>query len=185
VFIRGESGSGKTALCETFARQLTEHKAAVVLRARCYERESVPFKALDPLIDALGRHLRRLPPHEAATILPREVFALAKLFPALERIAQVAELPSTSIPDPRELRSRAFAALGEWLSRIRLQQPVLVYIDDLQWACADSIAGLSLLLAAREIAPLLIVLTNRCDFQNLRQVASENPELSVHELRLG
>ena len=185
LFITGESGSGKTALCDTFARQLTERNAGVVLRARCYERESVPFKALDPLVDALGRHLRRLPQEEATAVLPREVFALAKLFPALERISLVAALPGTSIADPLELRSRAFAALGEWLARIRDLRPVLVYIDDLHWACAGSIAGLSQLLSDPQLAPLLLVLTSRSSFDELREAASRNPRLSLQELTLG
>jgi hypothetical protein len=61
---------------------------------------------------------------------------------------------------------------------------VLVCIDDLHFACADSLMGLSALLSDRQVAPLLILLTSRFGFDDLREVASNNPKLSVHELTL-
>ena len=43
-----QSGIGKTTLCEQFLRRVQNDKAALVLAGRCYERESLPFKAIDP-----------------------------------------------------------------------------------------------------------------------------------------
>jgi serine/threonine protein kinase len=59
VLISGPSGCGKTALCDRFLRRLRHDDRAVVLTGRCYERESVPYKAVDNLIDALYRAPRR------------------------------------------------------------------------------------------------------------------------------
>ncbi|MBV8554165.1 MAG: serine/threonine-protein kinase PknK, partial [Planctomycetaceae bacterium] len=61
VFVHGSSGVGKSALMRRFLEGLTEGDEAVVLAGRCYEQESVAYKALDTLIDALIRYLRRLP----------------------------------------------------------------------------------------------------------------------------
>lgn len=41
------------------------------LRLPSYERESVPYKAFDGVIDALSSALRRLPEVDAARVLPR------------------------------------------------------------------------------------------------------------------
>ena len=44
------SGLGKTALVEQFVNDVSE-RGAIVLRARCRERELTSYKAIDGLID--------------------------------------------------------------------------------------------------------------------------------------
>ncbi|WP_428264910.1 serine/threonine-protein kinase PknK [Haliangium sp.] len=60
VFVSGTSGMGKSSLVARFARQARDQSGALVLRGRCYEREVVPYKAFDGVIDELSRYLHRL-----------------------------------------------------------------------------------------------------------------------------
>jgi tetratricopeptide (TPR) repeat protein len=161
--IAGDSGIGKTALARSFLRELQHQGHAVLLTGRCYEHENVPYKAVDPVIDELSRYLRRLRPEHAAALLPRDAFALAKLFPVLTRVRAFADAPVRNVPDPRELQRMAFAALCELLSRIRDRSPVVVYIDDLQWTDADSAKLLRHCLVSREVVPLLFVFSYRSE----------------------
>jgi eukaryotic-like serine/threonine-protein kinase len=191
VTLHGESGIGKSSLCEAFLDTLRSDGAAVLLAGQCRERETVPFKALDTLIDELSRYLRRLPTDQGAALLPREVFALATLFPVLARVEAIAAMPGRAQCGAQELRRLAFTALGELFSRLRDQQPLVVCIDDLQWIDADSVALLRHWLVDRAPPSCLLVLIHREEgahnelLAEVLDAAASNPQLQRRELSLG
>jgi len=159
VLIEGPSGIGKTMLVDRYIERIRESRKAVILKGRCYERESVPFKAIDSLVDTLSRYLRRLPAVQSAELMPRDVMALAHLFPVLKRVPVVEHARRrTALPgDGKVLRQRAFAALKELLSRIADRNPMVVFVDDLQWGDVDSARLLSDLVTGSEAPALLLV----------------------------
>lgn len=156
ALVHGPSGIGKTALVSRFLR--TVRRDTVVLRGKCYESESVPFKALDSVVDALCRHLINLRQDAARELLPDDIGGLTRLFPVLRRIPALSSLEL--LPDdgePRAQRRRAVAALKELLGRIAAIAPLVMFVDDLQWGDEDSAHLLSeLLVPSGDIRWLLI-----------------------------
>ncbi len=161
IFLRGDSGVGKSELVRNFAEQMAEQ--ALVLSGRCYEQESVPYKAVDGVIDSLSDYLADLPTEQALSCAPEDAHLLLKAFPVLSRVEVLVQSPiaESDFVDVQEMRSRVFAALRELLKRVTISSPIVILIDDLQWADLDSIALLSSITRAPDAPNILLIATIR------------------------
>ncbi len=190
--VEGSSGLGKTALVERFVLDLPA-QGALVLRARCYPHELVPFEALDEVVDDLSRYLSSLSPERLDALLPRDTVALRRVFPVLGRV-RMPETPAStdaSGAEPHELRRRGFAALRELLGRLADRRPLVIWIDDLQWADADSAPLLRELLRPLDPPRVLWLLSFRADgrernpfLQALDRLLEAVPRERRHEIAL-
>ena len=167
VHVRGTSGGGKSTLVEHFlddavASDLT---LPVVLRSRCYEREAMPFKALDGVMDALVTHLARLDDVHCAHVLPVDVSFLCRLFPVLDRLSAVQQLRLRFRPsvEDTQTRARAEQALRTLVENVAREQRLILWIDDMQWGDLDSARVLSDWFDKPLNAPVLILLSYRSE----------------------
>jgi serine/threonine protein kinase/tetratricopeptide (TPR) repeat protein len=162
VVVQGESGVGKSRLVRRFLDGVRQDApGTLVLVGRCYERESVPYKAFDGVIDTLARELARRADDQVAALLPADLAAIVHVFPVLQGLPAAAPLSDRPAMDPIELRQRAFGALRELLARLTKQAPVIVTIDDVQWADDDSRALVADVLRPPDAPRLLLVVTLR------------------------
>ena len=180
MHVRGESGVGKSALVRHFVDKLRAPPSdVVVLQGRCYERESVPYKALDGVVDSLARWLAKLPKVDAAMMLPARAGLLAEVFPVLRRVEAVASAPRPPADgDPQQLRRQLFTALRELLARVASKRALVVVIDDLQWADLDSLALLEAITRPPEAPAMMLVATARA-----AEEAPARPTLLAAEAR--
>jgi serine/threonine protein kinase/tetratricopeptide (TPR) repeat protein len=204
VTVSGISGMGKSALMRRFLDEIRDGiavagpvresspRTVVTLKGRCYERESVPYKAVDALMDALSRLLLK-DASLAASAVPADAAALARLFPVFLDVPAFKSTDAREVADPKILRRRGFAALRELVKNLARKVALVLYIDDLQWGDADSAALLIDLLRPPEPPPVLLICAFRSDEASGSPFLDEllNPAgelragLTVHDIVLG
>jgi len=160
VVISGEAGIGKTRLAEEFAAWAAA-QGAEVLRGRAFEAGGrLPYQ---PLVDALRARVAAINAPE--DLLPDAWLAeLSRLLPELRE--RYPDLPAPGGDDDlaRTRLPEAVARLLRGLAQ-RAGGPVLILLDDLQWADAASLDMLAYLARrpAAEALPLLVLATARAE----------------------
>ena len=191
VFVSGRSGEGKTHLAEQFVDSIRD-ESITILSGRCYDRESVPFKAVDQLIESLTAYLAQRSGRELREILPKDTGLLAQVFPAFMRLREVEALTrNTTIPqDGREVRKRAFLALRELFQAISEEKPILLFLDDMQWGDAESAELIREIVRAPDPPRVMLLMTYRRDEAATSAFLkywknSSGDELAEHEVEIG
>jgi class 3 adenylate cyclase/tetratricopeptide (TPR) repeat protein len=154
ALVAGEPGIGKTSLAAQAAR--SAHAAgATVLFGSCDEVVSAPYR---PWIMALTHLLRHAPDEPLTSIEPVHAAALGQLLPSIGTIPAVSEPGGTDFEAGRFLLFEAVASLFEAASH---EHPLVVVLDDVQWADAASLDLLRHLVGASGRIRGVIIATYR------------------------
>ena len=156
ALVCGPSGVGKSALIARFADRLRAD-GAIVLIGRCHERVAMPYKAAHGIAAALAAHLRDDREARAAAAAAHDVGFLPAVFPSLDEIDELARAAraAPTIRDPQQRRARVFDAFAGLIARLAEHAPMVLMIDDLQWADHD---GLALLEHVAAVAPARVLM---------------------------
>jgi tetratricopeptide (TPR) repeat protein len=163
VVVEGESGMGKSSLVRTF---LASERAAgcCVLASAARPQESVPLRAIDAMVDELAQEIERLPADQQAVVRDDISPELVRAFPVLgdlgdrKRAGASEDVPSG---DGVEVRREAQLAFARVLRRLAGIRPVLLWIDDLQWADYESTLFVEAAVANPGAARLFVVLARQ------------------------
>jgi len=160
LIMSGETGIGKTRLLAEMCQE-AEKRGFHLLNGRAYEASRsfpyMPFtEALRPVIRTSSlKTLRslvgldtiasdRLPDDDSpdtgvsiSLVGPPMVAALARLYPELPHILKIALVPEPLTPDQEKFR--LFDAIATLLEHMAAEYPVLLSIDNLQWADSASL----------------------------------------------
>jgi class 3 adenylate cyclase/tetratricopeptide (TPR) repeat protein len=153
--VTGEPGIGKTRLAAEFALEVYE-RGGVVLWGRSFEEALVPYQ---PFVQALRHYLLECDPDELRLQLAGGAAELARLVPELEARLR----PGEALPkeDAEGGRYRLFEAVASLLAEVAAAHPVLVILDDLQWADRATLLLLKHLAVDPTPASLLLLATYR------------------------
>jgi hypothetical protein len=133
ALLAGEPGVGKTRLAAEVASQVHQG-GGTVLAGRCDEDLGVPYQ---PFVEALRHFVSHTPAEELLNRLGRFGGELCRLVPELA--GQVADLPPPLQSDPETERYRLFDAVAAWLGAASAEDPLLLVLDDLQWAAKPTV----------------------------------------------
>ncbi|HSD26692.1 MAG TPA: AAA family ATPase, partial [Vicinamibacteria bacterium] len=136
VFVTGERGTGKSALASAFLKQVRARSEPVtVARGRCMERQG-PGETFLPFLDAFGRLL--------STSARAVAVDLIRTWAPTVGI----QMPAALVPDPDgslhrqtagATRERLVREAGDFVEAATRLYPVLLVLEDMQWADTASI----------------------------------------------
>jgi tetratricopeptide (TPR) repeat protein len=155
VFLCGETGIGKTRL----ARELGAYagsRGVRVLHGRCsalFRMNGVPPYAL--WNEVIKDYLEASSPEQLYMAVGPYSAEVAKLVPELK--LKLGAIPRSLPISPKHERDRLFEAVSQFITRISKESPLLVVLDDLQWADQTSLLLLHYLARGIYKRPLLLL----------------------------
>jgi tetratricopeptide (TPR) repeat protein len=142
ILVCGESGSGKTRLA------MEVGAAAMRRRFRVISGECLPVRGAEggedmhagplhpfrPLLQMIADVCRSRGPEAAAVLLGRRGKVLALYEPSLSRLPGLDAYPEPARLAGQAARERLFGDMAETLLAFAREEPLLLVLDDLQWA---------------------------------------------------
>jgi tetratricopeptide (TPR) repeat protein len=159
LLLQGEAGVGKTRL----AYQLLHEAAALdatVISATCQALErDLPFA---PLADAFGRYFYGLPEANVQTLPAATLGSLAQIIPSLQdRLHYPPPMPPENAVTAEENRQRLIDSLVTTIVILAKLRPLVLFVDDLQWADPDTLAALNRLVQRLAELPVFLLMAYR------------------------
>ncbi len=155
VLISGEAGLGKTTLVAETARAAFD-AGACVLFGHCEEDFAAPYQLFG---EALGHYVTHASEDQLVAHVAAHGSELARLVPALA--SRMPGLPPSKATDRDTERFLLFASVVALLAAASEDQPVVLVLDDLQWADKASLLLLRHLTASEHAMRLLVLGTYR------------------------
>jgi predicted ATPase/tetratricopeptide (TPR) repeat protein len=155
ALLAGDAGIGKTRLTAELALR-AHREGAVVLTGRASEETLAPYQ---PFLEALRHFFLNAPLRLLRSTSHEYGSELSRLVPELRRRAP--DLPPPVPGEPESERYRLFEAVVGLLSAITDHAPILLALDDLQWADRPTLLLLRHLARAPDPDRLLILVAFR------------------------
>ncbi len=185
VALVGEPGVGKSRLCYELIHTALQPAWDVLEAAAVSYGSVVPFM---PVIDLLHAYFELdasdTPDQKRGKISARVLGLGLGVEASLPWLLELLELsdrdPSETPMDPMDRRARILEALKLLFVRSSQKRPILVLLDDLQWADSETQAFLDVLIDSLPAARILLLVTFRPGYQH-----AWGQRTYYHQLQIG
>jgi DNA-binding SARP family transcriptional activator len=167
--ISGEAGTGKSTLAAHVAMDV-HARGGTVLWGRAAQEAIVPF---EPLVQALRTALHGLSPRARTRVID-DRSALAVLLPELPQLVPTMRVER---PSPDVERYVLFETVADLLAVESAGRPILLVVDDVQWADSPTVKLLEHLVRHERRSRVMILATQR--------VPSEDTRVELDRLLMG
>ena len=161
VLLEGEAGVGKTRLAYHVLQQAMDADASVISATSQALEQQLPFA---PLADGISRYLAQLPDEWLHHLPPASLGQLVTVIPSLEdRLPGLATPAGEVALGAEDNRQRLIDGIVALLAALAQQRPLVLFMDDLQWADHDTLAVVGRLAQRVSALPLLVLAAYRSD----------------------
>jgi class 3 adenylate cyclase len=151
----GEAGIGKSTLVGEVSRRVFD-EGAIVLYGHCDEDVGLPYQ---PFAEALGHYATFAPEEELRAHVATYGADLARIVPALAR--RMPDVTLGALEDLDTEKAVLFASVAALLTTVGTTSPVVLVLEDLQWADRPSLLLLRHLATWADPMRLLVLATFR------------------------
>ncbi len=155
ILVGGEAGLGKTTMATRAARAAFDQGASVLF-GHCEEDLVTPYQLF---AETLRHYITHAPEDELRTHVAEHGSELVRIVPALA--GRIPDLPPTKATDADSERSLLFAAVVGMLAAASADRPLVLLLDDIQWADKGSLLLLRHLSATDRPMRVLVLATYR------------------------
>lgn len=155
VFLRGEEGIGKTRLAEEFGKYVLS-KGFLSLKGECLQQESMKPYLL--FVDALTNYFQIASGEVIRKIIEETPPDIVNIVPIMSAFSQSfgitkKEKTSAGLKDEKE---RVFENMYNLILRISDKKPMVLFLDNLQWADGSSLSLLQYIAKGVADSPIML-----------------------------
>jgi predicted ATPase/nitrogen-specific signal transduction histidine kinase len=187
LLIKGEAGSGKTALTRTLLLPTAERNGYFIRGNFGEQKQHIPYSALgqaigdliDQLLEENELRLEAIK-RELLGVLEGHGSVLIEIFPTLEKL--IGPQPNVSFLKSQESQTRQLILFKRMLNVIASKQtPLIIFLDDVQWADAASLRLVKALIVDPLIKNLLVLSCHRSELVQVGHPVTTIVEEIGHE----
>lgn len=162
VLLSGYSGSGKTSLVQVLYKPITKQNGYFISGKFDQYQRNIPYSAIVNAFTNLVRQLLTESEDQLQQWREKITFVLGNntqvivdVIPELEKI--IGKQKAASDLPPLESKNRFNLVFKDFISLFTLEHPLILFLDDLQWADTASLKLIKLLVTAVDFQQLFLI----------------------------